>query len=509
MKRALWIFVVSGAIFAAPPQSPAPTDAASTLAQILAQKGTISTAELTRVENAASADRIAVLAVILRDKGVLDSGDLAKLSVHAPKSTEIALEGPSSATPESAAPTTVAASSPNAPPAPKQAQAEEPAEVKSGKHVPLTIYGALIFNAGLNTANVNLGDAGSIVTKPGSTATAGDQNYFETPRQTRFGVRLDPTDVAGAKLTGDFEVDAYSGVAPFNDGINMGLFRLRLAYGRLDWKNVALEVGQEWSIFAPLNPSSIAMYAVAEFNGSGNPWVRLPQVRLETKGTINSSNRLLYQIAASDPDDGDYDEAFGGTRPPGAGELGRMPALESRLAWSSTVGDRDFVLGFSGRYGRGKNVGTVNNVTVVQPVDSWGAAIDYMLPFTHVFNLSGEAYEGRALGIYDVAVGESVGAVGTPGGHGVLSRGGWAQLQFNLNKQWQLNGGYGIDNPSASDIAVGMRNRNENLFANFIYKLNSNIELSLEYRRLLTYFRNQPLSTGRANQFTLSAAYLF
>jgi len=31
--------------------------------------------------------------------------------------------------------------------------------------------------------------------------------------------------------------------------------------------------------------------------------------------------------------------------------------------------------------------------------------------------------------------------------------------------------------------------------------MTSNIELSLQYRRLLTYFRNQPLSAGRANQF--------
>ena len=67
--------------------------------------------------------------------------------------------------------------------------------------------------------------------------------------------------------------------------------------GRLDWHSVALEVGQDWSIFAPLNPASLAM--VAEFNGSGNPWIRLPQIRVEAKKTLNPANRLLYQIAAS------------------------------------------------------------------------------------------------------------------------------------------------------------------------------------------------------------------
>lgn len=487
-------------------------DAASVLAQILAQKGAISTQQLHQVLAAVSQDRVSVLASILRDKGVLDSADLAKLSLppagtDGQTSAHTQLPGPSSQPPTAA--TSAVASSSNAPSVPEQAEPEERAEVNTGKHIPVTIYGTLLFNAGFNGAGLNLNDAGSVVEKPNSSASATDQNFFETPRQTRLGIRLNPTEVAGAQLTGAFEMDAYSAVAPFADGINMGLFRIRLAYGRFDWQNYALEIGQDWSIFAPLNPSSLAMYAVAEFNAAGNPWIRLPQVRFEAKQTLNSSNRLLYQIAASDPDDGDFNETFTGTRLTGAGELGRMPAIESRVAWSIADGDRDFTWGFSGRYGHGKNVGTIDNVTVSQPVDSWGAAVDYTLPFTKVFNLTGETYIGRALGIYDVALSESVEAVGTPGGHGVLSRGGWSQAQFKLNKHWELNAGYGIDQPDAHDLPVGSRFRNENVFANFIYSLTSNFQWSLEYRRLLSYYSDQPFETGRANQFTLSAAYLF
>ncbi len=493
-------------------------DAASVLAQILAQKGVLSTPELARIQSAAATERVQLLASILRDKGILDSQDLARLSVPpasgptAPSqpTAQLAAAGPSSASPSPAALTTITPSSPNAPAAPDQSLPREPAEANTGKHIPVTLYGTLLFNAGFNTAGLNLEDAGTIVQKPGSSEMAGLQSYFDTPRQTRIGFRLNPTKVAGALLTGAFEADAYSASAPAPNGVNMGLLRLRLAYGRLDWNNFALEVGQDWSIFAPLNPASFAMYAVAELNGSGNPWIRLPQVRLETKRTLNATNRLLYQLAVSDPNDGDFPETtFTGARPPGVGELGRMPALESRLAWSISGADRDYTVGFSGRYGRGRNVGTVNGSTVIQPVDSWGAALDYILPFSSLFNLSGEAYIGRALGMYDVALGESIGAVGTPGAHGVLSRGGWAQVQFNLNKSWQLNGGYGIDNPSAHDLPTGARNRNENVFTNFIYKLNTNINFSLEYRRLLTYFKDQAPLTGRANQVTASAAYLF
>jgi hypothetical protein len=134
----------------------------------------------------------------------------------------------------------------------------------------------------------------------------------------------------------------------------MGLFRLRLAYGRLDWQNFAIEIGQDWSIFAPLNPASIAMYAVAEFNGRGNPWGRVPQLRIEAKDTLSAKNRLLYQRAFSDPDDGDFVATFTGSRPPGAGELGHVPAVESRLAWSSSGKNGDYMFGCSGRYGPGK-----------------------------------------------------------------------------------------------------------------------------------------------------------
>jgi hypothetical protein len=480
------------------------------LAQILAQKGTITSAELTQVEVAGGSQRVTALASILRDKGILDASDLSMILSSARNGTaQVAGQGPSSATPAAVATTTVAPSSPNSPSAPKQAEPQAKAEVNTGKRVPVTLYGTILFNAGFNGAGLNLEDAGTLVVKPESSNTATAQSFYETARQSRIGVRLNQTEVAGASLTGAFEMDAYSGSAPFSNGVNMGLFRLRLAYGRLDWRDFAIEAGQDFSIFAPLNPTSLALFAVPELNGSGNPWARVPQIRIEARQTLGSVNRLLYQIAVSDPDDGDFSSIFTGARPPAAGELGRMPAIESRLAWSISRNDRDYLLGFSGRYGRGRNIGTVNDRTTIQPVDSWGAAVDYSLPFTHVFNLTGEAYIGRALGIYQVATGEAVGAFGTAGGHGVLSRGGWAQTQFSLSKALQLNAGYGIDNPSANDVPEGSRYRNQNVFGNFIYKLNLNTNLSLEYRRLLTHYRSQADQTGRANQFTLSAAYLF
>ena len=77
--------------------------------------------------------------------------------------------------------------------------------------------------------------------------------------------------MAGAKVSGQVEMDFFGGKAALGNGISMDLFRLRLAFGRLDWTNFALEAGQDWSVFAPLNPTSLASFAIPAMSGSGNP----------------------------------------------------------------------------------------------------------------------------------------------------------------------------------------------------------------------------------------------
>ena len=133
-------------------------------------------------------------------------------------------------------------------------------------------------------------------------------------------------------------------------------------------------------------------------------------------------------------------------------------------------------------------------------------ALDYSLPIAKILSLTGEAYEGRALGIYSSASGEAVGGVGTVGAHGVESRGGWIQTQLNFNKQWQLNLDYGIDVPRASQLPLGNRSRNQQYMAD---KLTRNINMSVEYRRILTDFRNQSPFNERGDHLDLGFAYIF
>ncbi len=443
------------------------------------------------------ADRLSVLTSILQEKGILTGTDLAKLPATAVASTStVATAG------IVAKGTEPPISRPSAPPA-------LDGSFKTGKRIPVSLYGTLLFSAGYNTAAANIEDVPLFLNKQNSDPAGGDKNFYSTVRQSRVGLALNGVDTLGAKLTGAFEFDMFGGQTALPGGISMNLFRMRLAYGRLDWKNLAVEVGQDWSVFAPLNPISFSQYGIPSLTASGNDWLRTPQIRIEARHA-SGANALLWQTAASDPNLGDYNTAlFSTSRTPAAGERGRMPAFDSRIAYTRTHADRKFTLGLSGHYGRGKNAGTVGNLTVQSPIDSWGVALDYSLPLTSRFTLVGEAYEGRDLGMFSSAAGEAYGAVGTIGAHGVESRGGWFQAQTNLAKQWQLNLGYGLDAPNARELPVGNRNRNQTYMGNLIYKLNLNINLALEYRRLLTDYKNQLFANERGDHVDLGILYTF
>ncbi|MDQ1470192.1 MAG: hypothetical protein QOJ99_1672 [Bryobacterales bacterium] len=483
-------------------------DPAVALARILAQRGTISGTELSTIESASDGQRVGPLAGILQRKGLLSDAEVAQLRM--PPGVLPQQSTPQQALVQQPSQTSQGASLPQASAPQVSAQGPRPEPVTTQAGLAITLYGTLLFNAFYNTAPANIQDIPLFLGKQGSDPTGGDKNFGATARQTRLGLRLAKNDVLGARLSGDFEFDLFGGKTPLPNGMDMDMFRLRLAYGRLDWGRIAFEAGQDWTIFAPLNPTSLASYAIPEFSASGNPWIRLPQVRAEVTKAIGEHSHLLWQVAALDPNMGDYPTTpFSTSRQPGIGERGRMPSYEARLAWTDRVDDRDFTVGVSGHYGRGKNFGTIGALNIQQPVDSWGVALDYSLPFTRKLNVTGEAFEGRALGIFSVTAGESVGAVGTTGGHGVQSRGGWIQGQYNLNPRWQVNLAYGLEVPNAAQLVTGSRWRNQSYMGNITFKPVSSVTFAWEYRRLLTDYVNQRQANERGDHVDMAIGYVF
>jgi len=473
-KPAVLLFAASLGAWAASP----PADPTSALEHILVAKGILTSADLAGLESTPASDRVAALERLLEQKGVLTAADLLPLSpADPPPSSQQKIEAP-------------------------------PAQARS--KAPLTFYGTLLLNSFFNTAGANNQDIPLFATKQGSDPSGGDKNFGMTARQTRLGLSYTGLEAANAQVSGVVEIDFFGGKAALANGINMDLPRLRLAYGRMDWQNFSLEAGQDWTIFAPLNPTTFAEYAIPGLSTSGNLWIRTPQLRAEYRESVGTGSHLIYQLAASDPNVGDYQTAtFMTVRVPGIGERGRMPAIDSRVALATKHNDRDYSIGLSGHYGHGKNFGTIGSTNVQTSVDSWGVALDYSLPVTSFLTFTGEVFEGRALGIFSGTFGEDVGAVGTPGQHGVEDRGGWAQAQFNLTKKWQANLAYGLEAPNSHQLPVGNRNHNQTYMGNIMYKISPALTWALEYRRFLTDFRNQLLANERGDHVDMAVAYMF
>jgi hypothetical protein len=488
-------------------------DSARQLARILTEKGILTSDELGNIERAGADDAVRLLTAALYQKGILTPSEIARVyGPPAGASGEVRFSPvvattymPPAAVASAVVPTTPASST-QATTSPSTATVQIPG-VTSGSHFPIQLYGTVLWNSFYNTGGTNVEDIPLVASKVG---TDPNGNFGMTVRQSRFGLRYDGgPEIFGGKLSGDVEVDLLGGAAALTNGVNMDLIRLRLAYGRVDWTNLSMEAGQDWAVFSPLNPTSFASFAIPAMSTSGNPWIRSPQVRFEWRSDPGHATRLLLQTALLDPNVGDNPTTVVDARTPGIGERGRGPAVESRLALTGKVDDRDASVGFSGHYGRGDNVGTLNGVTVGRPVDSWGVNLDYTLPVSKYFALTGEAFTGRALGLFSVSSGQSVLAVGTVGEHGVLASGGWAQAQFNINKKWQINLAYGLESDEGYNLITGSRAKNQTYMTNLVYKFSPHITWAWEWRRLLTKYQNQQTLNANINVGNMAIAYVF
>ena len=147
---------------------------------------------------------------------------------------------------------------------PPQVQAEGPMTTMS--KIPVKIYGSILFNANYVSHGANTIDIPLFPQKNGTSSDQNHQNFNTTLRQTRFGLRYEGKIFEDAKLTGVFEFDLLGGKPAFANGVNFDIFRVRLAYGRIDWADDSLEAGQDWAVFSPLNPTSLASYAIPGFS---------------------------------------------------------------------------------------------------------------------------------------------------------------------------------------------------------------------------------------------------
>jgi hypothetical protein len=372
------------------------------------------------------------------------------------------------------------------PPAPGPSPAP-PATAEAWKVTP---YGILFFNGFSNSAATNNGDIPLW-------ATAGPGSASATARQSRFGFKVTGLSVGGAKLSGIAEADFYGGYPAVGVGDNMGVLRLRLANARIDWEHTTLVVGQDWMVFSPGNPVSLACAGIPLMAAAGNPWARLPQVRLDRR-----VGALTLQGAVLAPSTGDFSSAF--LYQPASGALSKWPFFQARAALGAknALGTgKPATVGISGHYGRAKVLGTA--AVADTELESTGIAADFSLPVVSRVSVSGEGFTGRNLGGFQAGVFQGVNPdYGVPGPTGSLvlvgprsigASGGWGQLAATaIPDHLIFYATYGIDDPKDEDlVSVTKRDwrlKNEVLAVSFVNRVTSQLSWGIEVRREETKF---------------------
>src|SRR5581483_11675179 len=155
-------------------------------------------------------------------------------------------------------------------------------------------------------------------------------------RQSLLGLEAFGPTIAGAKSSADIQFDFAGGFPRVPDGVTFGIMRLRTATLRLDWANTSVVGGQDGLFFAPLSPTSFASVAVPPLAYTGNLWGWTPQLRVEHRFNVAADSTLTVQGGVLDPLSGEISSGYY-YRTPQAGELARMPALASRVAFTTNV----------------------------------------------------------------------------------------------------------------------------------------------------------------------------
>jgi hypothetical protein len=373
-----------------------------------------------------------------------------------------------------------------------QIATHEQTKVETESKYPLKVSGLLLFNGFVNTRQVDV-SAAPTYAMPGGGSTG------LSLRQTVLGLDARGPHLFGATSQADVRVDFFASAVQSSYAAS-GVLRLRTAHAGLKWRNTEAFVQQDRSFLAPNTPSSLVAVAQPEFAWSGNLWNWTPQIGLSREIGLRGSTRLKIEGGLIDAPDPQLPVSILNTATISRAERSRWPGSEARIAFASGDADTGPIIGMSGYFsphetGDGKRF------------DAWAGSMDLRLPISRHFELMTNAYRGAALG--GLGGGGYVDYVHLFAGAAETVRalddvGGWTQLKSKVGERLEFNGGYGIDNPFASEIHTSTTIpeysiypglvRNRSTFGNVIYSPSTYLLFSLEYRRFWTNY-----ATGTAN----------
>ena len=372
----------------------------------------------------------------------------------------------------------------------------------------VTIYGTIVATASVADHQFNIPDIpvwalqdtarltpASIGSQQPAGFEADDLTVFEmSARQSRVGIKVEvPNGTSKWTPGGQVEIDFFGARPATGQGTVFNQPRIRLGFISLKnasgWNFVA---GQDWMIFAPLNPTSFAHFAVPEAAFAGNPWMRLPQFRIDKLTKIGSGSKgLLFQAGILRPTGGG-DSPVAGTlsdNPSLSAERSGQPFYQGRLAFTGTGAGRAQAIGVSGHYGKEK--------AEPQTLDTWGVAVDGQVSLGKKLGLSGEAWQGSNLDTFQAGIGQGI-TQANGVFHQLDAHGGWIQASVFATPSLNFNSGFGHDDPDdAALTSLVTRSMNQVFWLNAMVKPHPNVTIAFEYNWINTTFRAGPTAPER------------
>jgi hypothetical protein len=372
--------------------------------------------------------------------------------------------------------------------------------------------------------SVNFGNSGSLtpgsgaIPKRSSAAGSQEQSIFSA-RQSRLWFKAAGPELMGAKTSALIEGDFYGDAAAAAESPQ---FRMRLAYGSLDWANTQVIFGQNWDIFGPYVASTVDFRSGATTGAPNNP--RVPQVRVTQKLNLGSDNSLSFVVGLQDPNqNGNNNQAASVSSGPMVNTAGQIMYSSKALGVAPGylgLPMKPLTVGVFGLYGTSK--ATTPATALNKTVESYGAGLYAFVPVLKSSNgksramsmsLEGQLYQAANMA-FNSATASSVFDNTSASPKPAKGYGLGAQAIFYPTQELGLTAGFGkrgsLENGSFKQ--ADFQKSTGQIFMNASYDLNAAVRVMTEYQHLQTQYGNVTPATsklGTANVFRLAAFYFF
>lgn len=355
-----------------------------------------------------------------------------------------------------------------------------------------TLYGFVKLETIYDSTEVARGDW-LLFAHPGKSVQAAQAIFTMNARHSRIGLQLGGPKVLGdGQVKGQIEVDFAGGFPNSSTASRQPQLRLRHAWAEINKPGWELRLGQDWALISGPFPNTTSFVVGA---GKGNLWMRYPQIKYTWKKkslklAVSMNRPMAGNIKYEDYSDGDFD-------PIGDGERSGMPWWMAR-AWLN-IGKA--TVSVSGHYGR-EEIEDLSGMAHDMNTYSINADIQFK---TGPLSLTARTFIGENLnsffgGVFQGFTRDSRNVTN------VSSKGGWAQAVYQINDQWGLTLGGGLDNPDNADLNFHVRDRdmrscNEWIFGNVTLNFSKSLIFMLETEYLKTSYLDSESGDNLRLQF--------